>query len=110
MKKSREICKEIRENLLAGAIFPAEDDAFRNWLDLRGGRRKAILKKTIYFKKLKKMTGYFINYCSVSVVMTWDDRLELKDAPIDKGQEVFEELISERYLIDDVEEFEDLMN
>lgn len=63
-----------------------------------------------YFKKLKKMTGYFINYCSVSVVMTWDDRLELKDAPIDKGQEVFEELISERYLIDDVEEFEDLMN
>ncbi len=64
----------------------------------------------MYFKKLKKMVGYFINYCSVSLVMCWDDRLNLKDAPIDRGKEVFEELISERYLIDDVEELNDLMD
>lgn len=63
-----------------------------------------------YFKKLKKMTGYFINYCSVSIVMCWDDRIGLKDSPIDRGREVFEELISERYLVDDVDEFDDLMN
>lgn len=63
-----------------------------------------------YFKKLKKMVGYFINYCSVSVVVCWDDRMGLKDAPIDNGQEVFEELISERYLVEDVGEFDDLID
>lgn len=62
-----------------------------------------------YFKKLQKMVGLFINYCSVSVVMAWDNRLQLKDSPLDKGKEVFEELLSERYLVEDVEEFEDLM-
>ena len=63
-----------------------------------------------YFKKLQKMTSYFINYCSVSVVMCFDDRMNLKDSPIDNGKETFEELLDERYLIEDLDEFESLMN
>ncbi len=63
-----------------------------------------------YIKKLIKLTGMFVNYCNVSVVLCYDDRISYKDAPIDCGKETFEELMSERYLIEDVEELQDLID
>lgn len=63
-----------------------------------------------YVKKLSKFTKMFINYCNVSLVLCYDERLDYKDSPIDKGQRIFEELISERYYVDDVEELNQLLD
>lgn len=62
-----------------------------------------------YVKKLKKLTSMFMNYCHVSVVLCWDERISYKDAPIDKGREVFEELLNEKYLVTDVTQFDELL-
>lgn len=62
----------------------------------------------LYIKKIKKAVEILINYFNVSVIFCWDNRIEYKDAPIDKGKEIFESLLSERELIYDVEELEEL--
>ena len=62
-----------------------------------------------YVKKLKKLTSMFMNYCHVSVVLCWDERIGYKDAPIDRGREVFEELLNEKYLVTDVAQFDELL-
>ena len=49
------------------------------------------------------------NYTLVSVIMDFKNRLEYRDAPIDKGQEVWEELYSEREIINDERELEELL-
>ena len=62
-----------------------------------------------YVKKLKKLSSMFMNYCHVSVVLCWDERIGYKDAPIDRGREVFEELLNEKYLVTDVAQFDELI-
>lgn len=62
-----------------------------------------------YVKKLKKLTSMFMNYCHVFVVLCWDERIGYKDAPIDRGREVFEELLNEKYLVTDVAQFDELL-
>lgn len=62
-----------------------------------------------YIKNIIKISKMFINYCNISAILCWDDRLDYKDAPIDKGKEVFEQLCQERYLIDDVDVIEEEM-
>ena len=62
-----------------------------------------------YVKKLKKLSSMFMNYCHVSVVLCWDERIGYKDAPIDRGREVFEELLNEKYLVTDVAQFDELL-
>lgn len=62
-----------------------------------------------YIKMLIKTVKLFMNYIDVSIILCWDNRLSYKDAPIDKGQEIFEQLYKERYFIDDIEELEELV-
>jgi hypothetical protein len=50
-----------------------------------------------------------MDYCNVSVISCWNDRLNYKDSPIDKGKEIFEELYKERFLVTDIEELEELI-
>lgn len=64
----------------------------------------------MYLKKIIKVIGLFINYCNVYVILCWDDLLQYKDSPIDKGKMIFEQLYQERYLIEDLREVEVLIN
>lgn len=62
-----------------------------------------------YVRQLKKIVSMFINYCNVTLILCWDDRLDYKDSPVDSGKEIFEELMQERYSINDVEELDELL-
>lgn len=64
-----------------------------------------------YLKMLYKTIKLFINYCNVSVILCWDNRLDYKSAPIDHGKEVFEELLSERHCIidEDLEKIKEMI-
>lgn len=63
-----------------------------------------------FIKNLYKIAKKFINYCNVSFVLCWDDRLDYRDAPIDKGEETFNELLRERYCVGDLEELEEMIS
>ena len=63
----------------------------------------------MYIRKVKKAISMLLQYVNVSVIFCWDERLDYKDAPIDKGKYVFEELLDERYLVEDIEELEELL-
>ena len=57
-------------------------------------------KEIIDYKiKMKELCKKYINYCNFSYIIDTKNRLELKDAPIDKGKEVFEELLKERVVV-----------
>ena len=56
-----------------------------------------------YFKKLKKICKLLNNYFIVNIVIDFDNKLDLKDAPVDKGKDVFEELLRNKITIDDVD-------
>ena len=71
--------------------------------------REAREEFNLYIKKITKIYNMLKNYTLVSVIMDFKNRLEYKDAPIDKGQEVWEELYSEREIINDEKELEELM-
>lgn len=62
-----------------------------------------------FLKNLFKITKMFINYCKVSIILCWDNRIDYKDCPIDKGKEIFEELSRERYYITDLSEIEEMI-
>jgi hypothetical protein len=62
-----------------------------------------------YFKRLIKIAKMTMDYCNVSVISCWDDRLNYKDSPIDNGKEIFEQLYKERFLITNIEELEELI-
>jgi len=63
----------------------------------------------MYCKKLLKVAKLFINYCNLSIILCWDGSIKYKDSPIDCGKEVFEKLYSERYLIENLKEIEELI-
>lgn len=63
-----------------------------------------------YVKNLIKITKLFMNYCNISFVLCWDGRIDYKDAPIDKGKEVFSELLRDRYMVTNIEELEELIS
>lgn len=60
-----------------------------------------------YIKKIIKIYKMFSDYCLVSLIFCDNDDLDYKDAPIDKGKEVFSKLDNERILISDIDELED---
>ena len=49
-----------------------------------------------YFNKLKKLAEKYINYGDFSFIYDFHNRLEMKDSPVDKGEEVFNQLLRER--------------
>jgi len=62
-----------------------------------------------YFKRLIKIAKSTMDYCNISIISCWDDRINYKDSPIDKGKEIFEELYKERFLVTNIEELEELI-
>ena len=71
--------------------------------------RKAKEEFNLYIKKIIKIYNMLKNYTLVSVIMDFKNRLEYKEAPIDKGQEVWEKLYNEREIINDERELEELL-
>lgn len=49
-----------------------------------------------YFKKLKDMCEKYNNYCNFSFIFDIDNLLDEKDSPIDKGKEIFMQLLNKR--------------
>lgn len=62
-----------------------------------------------YFKRLIKVSKMVMDYCNISVISCWDDRLNYKDSPIDKGRKIFEQLYKDRFLVTDIKELEELI-
>ena len=56
-----------------------------------------------YFKKLKKIAKMLSSYFTVNIVIDFDNNLDLKDSPVDKGKEVFELLLKDKITIVDVD-------
>lgn len=46
-----------------------------------------------YFHKLEKICQKYINYCNFYFLFDFNNLLDLKDSPIDKGKEVFEKIM-----------------
>lgn len=59
-----------------------------------------------YFKRIIKAYSVINGRSNLSVISCFDNRLDYKDAPIDKGKQVFEELYNERYMVTNTEELE----
>lgn len=53
----------------------------------------------LHIKSLKQLANRFNNYVTVSVMHDRRNLLDYKDAPVDKGREVFETLFKERIII-----------
>lgn len=49
-----------------------------------------------YFNKLYKLAGKYCNYCNVSFIFDTKGLLQEKDSPVDRGEEVFNQLLSQR--------------
>ena len=56
-----------------------------------------------YFEKLKKICKMLNSYVTVNIIIDYDNLLEMKDSPLDKGKQVFETLYRNRVTIDDVD-------
>lgn len=52
-----------------------------------------------YFNKLYAIGKKYQNYANFSFIFDWDNLLEMKDSPFDKGEKVFEELLERRVKI-----------
>lgn len=61
-----------------------------------------------YFKRIVKIYNTTEGYCNLSIISCWDDRIDYKDAPIDKGEDVYEELYQERYMVVDSQELKEM--
>lgn len=46
-----------------------------------------------YYDKLKKICQKYANYCNFYFLFDFNNLLDLKDSPIDKGKEIFEEMM-----------------
>ena len=49
-----------------------------------------------YYQKLKHICDRYKNYCNFYFLYDFHNLLELKDSPIDKGKEVFEQLLKDK--------------
>ena len=72
-------------------------------------KKKKINEYNSYFKKLLKIYRLVGNYMQMYVIADFDNRLDYKDAPIDRGKEIYEELFKERKLIYDESILEDML-
>ena len=72
-------------------------------------KKKKINEYNSYFKKLLKIYRLVGNYMQMYVLADFGNRLDYKDAPIDRGREIYEELFEERKLIYDESILEDML-
>jgi hypothetical protein len=52
-----------------------------------------------YIAKIKRITQKFMNFCNVYVIIDFDNLLDYKDSPTDKGSEVLETLMKNKILL-----------
>lgn len=52
-----------------------------------------------YFNKLERMARKYKNYCAFSFIYDMKDLLQKKDSPVDRGKEVYEQLLLERIFV-----------
>lgn len=52
---------------------------------------------TLYLKKVSKIVKRFEKTSNVSILMDFDNMLEYKDSPIDKGRKIFEKLLKNKF-------------
>lgn len=57
-----------------------------------------------YFNKLKKACKLLHSYMTVNLLIDFDSKLDMKDAPCDKGKQTFEYLMKNKVTIVDVDE------
>ena len=55
--------------------------------------------ESVYFNKLLKICKKYNQYCNFSFIYDRKNLLELKDSPVDKGEETFNELLKRRYRV-----------
>ena len=68
-------------------IVLAYDKEFSNFASEEGEQ---------YYNKLSKMCKKYSNYCNFYFLFDFNNLLDLKDAPIDKGKQIFEELMNKK--------------
>ena len=69
-------------------------------------RKKKIGEFNNYIKKLMKIYNLVNGYMNLYIISCWDDRLNYKDSPIDKGKDTFNQLYQERFLVEDISQLE----
>ena len=57
-----------------------------------------------YESKLLRLVQPYASLFDMYVVFDYDNLLELKDSPIDKGKEIFEQLLSKKIYISSIED------
>ena len=87
---------------------------YRHWLinDEEKEKSKEYKDYVKFILKIKKAASLFIRRVRVSVIFDWQEdgvNLYYKDAPIDNGEEVFDKLYGERYFIEDITDFDELI-
>lgn len=49
-----------------------------------------------YYNKLEKICKKYSNYCNFYFLFDFNNLLEIKDSPVDKGKETFEKLMKNK--------------
>lgn len=80
----------LTDILGANEIIIALDKEYENWKTPKAKK---------YREKIEGMCRRYLNQASFSYIWDYDDLLEEKDSPFDKGKEVFEELYKNRVRI-----------
>lgn len=60
---------------------------------------ESLREATQYILRYKESCERYKNYCNFSIIIDRDNLLDLKDAPVDKGKDIFEKLLKERVKI-----------
>ena len=73
---------------------------------------KAKKEMNVYIDKVKKIYGLLCNYFTVTIILDWtrgeDTLLDYKSSPIDHGEQIWDYLYENRYVIDSKESLEEL--
>lgn len=77
---------------------------------LRAGVEKIILaydadykteeEKMKKFQEYKSIGKFLSTFFSTSIIIDWDNKLQYKDSPIDRGKQIFETLLEKRYYVE----------
>lgn len=103
-----EVQKKMILNLGVEEVIIAYD---KQWIDAELVDKSSRTYKDFvrHIGKMRKIYNMLRDFVNVSVILCWDNRLDYKDSPLDKGKEVFLELLHERYYIEEDEDFEEII-